>query len=239
MKNTNIIAVIPARAGSKGLPGKNIKILNGKPVIAYSIEAAVNCADIDAVYVNSDSNEYLEVGETYGAIPYKRSAHLASDTATMASVVTSFIDDIKYLETPFDAVLVLYPTYPFRSPEQLTDIIEYFFSYPNCSSVVGLKKPDTHPYLCCELDIKNGLRTLIPYNINKFYRRQDYPNCFEFSTWALIISANNSNNLNAQMFDEQSKGYIIPDNAITLDIDTLEDFHYARYLILNKKTVEI
>jgi CMP-N,N'-diacetyllegionaminic acid synthase len=234
MKHTNVIAVIPARAGSKGLPGKNIRNLGGKPVMAHSIEAAVNCTDIDAVYVNSDSNEYLEIGESYGAIPYKRPAHLASDTTTMTSVVSAFIGDMNHLETPCDAVLVLYPTYPFRSPEQLTDIIEYFFSYPNCSSVVGLKKPDTHPYLCCELDIKNGVSTLIPYDINKFYRRQDYPTYFELSAWALMISSHNSDNLNAQMLDEKSKGYVIPDTAVTLDIDTSDDFEYARYLILNK-----
>jgi CMP-N-acetylneuraminic acid synthetase len=100
-----------------------------------------------------------------------------------------------------------------------------------------LKKPDTHPYLCCELGIKNGVSTLIPYDINNFYRRQDYPNYFEFSSWALVVSARHADNLNAQMFNEKSKGYIIPDAAVTLDIDTLDDFEYASYLISTKNSL--
>jgi CMP-N,N'-diacetyllegionaminic acid synthase len=231
MREKKIVAVVPARSGSTGLPNKNILDLGGKPMFAHSVEPALGSSYIQDVYLNSDSDEYLDLGKAHGALPYKRDAHLANVSASVLPVVADFLATMEKEGTRCDAALVLYPTYPFRSSEQIDDIIRFYLDHPGCSSVVGLKNPDTHPYLCLNKDAENGISTVLPYDVNQYYRRQDYPVFYEFTTWALMVSFTEIDQLNAQMFNENTKGYVVPDGAITLDIDVAEDYEYAQYLI--------
>lgn len=121
-----MLAIIPARGGSKGLPGKNIRELEGKPLIAYTIEAALNAKVIDRVVVTTDDEEIAGVAKKYGAeVPFMRSADLSSDCASAIDVYIDAIQRLgrKYESEPF---MVLLPSVPFRTSEHIEEAYDLF-----------------------------------------------------------------------------------------------------------------
>lgn len=124
MKN---IAVIPARSGSKGLPDKNIKMLQGKPLMAYSIEAAQNSGKYDTIHVSTDSLEYAEIAKKYGAdVPFLRSSDLASDSASTWDAVKYVLTEYEKRDRLFDTVTVLQPTSPLRTAGDIKNAFRFF-----------------------------------------------------------------------------------------------------------------
>lgn len=232
----NIVAMIPARSGSKGLPDKNIKNLCGRPVMGYSIEAALGCTSINEVFVNSDSQKYLDLSVELGAQPFLRSTDLAQDNTSMGSVVGDFVDSLEKQGKFFDAVIVLYPIYPLRSSDDLITMIAEFKKLGGNRSLIGMKTPDTHPYLCYQINDNGVPTTVMGHDPNIYYRRQTYPEYFEITHWACIFSVKSLSMLNAQLMNENTYGYRIPDNARIVDIDTFEDFQYAEFLL--QKNIE-
>lgn len=222
--------MVPARSGSKGLPEKNLRILKGLPLIAHSIIPAVECNLIDEVYINSDSNEYLEIGKKYGAKGYLREEKYASDDASMKSVLIDFISFISTQKSKVDGILVLYPTYPFRTQEDLSDILETYKNIEEGSNLVGLLEPKVHPFLIYNRDAKGYLKQYSNFDASKFYRRQDYPKVFELSHWACVVPAIDISSLNNQLINDTTFGYLIDKPIQIVDVDTLEDFSYAEYL---------
>lgn len=121
MKN---IAIITARGGSKRIPKKNIKEFCGKPIIAYSIEAALNSGMFDEVMVSTDSEEIAEVAKKYGAnVPFLRSEATSNDFATTRDVLVEVIEEYKKLGKKFDFMTCIYPTAPFVTAEKLKDAV--------------------------------------------------------------------------------------------------------------------
>lgn len=121
------IAVIPARGGSKGLPGKNTKLLAGKPLIAWSIEQALECGTIDCVHVSTDDLEIADVARAHGAdVPYLRPAELAQDTTSTEPVMTYALDWYQRAGRTFDAIVLLQPTSPLRFPGTVGAALEEF-----------------------------------------------------------------------------------------------------------------
>lgn len=119
------LAVITARGGSKRIPGKNIKEFCGKPIIAYSIEAAIDSRLFDEVMVSTDSEEIAEIAKKYGAkIPFMRSAETAGDFATTAEVIMEVITCYKHMGREFDTVVCIYPTAPFVTADKLREAVE-------------------------------------------------------------------------------------------------------------------
>ena len=119
MKN---LAIIPARSGSKGLVDKNIKLLDGKPLIAYSIEAALQSGVFDMVMVSTDSEKYAEIAWNYGAqVPFLRSAETSSDTASSWDAVAEVIENYRKLGTVFDTFMLLQPTSPLRTAQNIRE----------------------------------------------------------------------------------------------------------------------
>ena len=113
MKN---IAIIPARAGSKGLPDKNIKLLNGKPLLQYSVEAALGSGCFDKVMVSTDSEKYAEIAREAGAeVPFLRSAYTSTDKASSWDMVEEVLDGYERLGWTFDTFCLLQPTSPMRT----------------------------------------------------------------------------------------------------------------------------
>lgn len=114
------IAIIPARSGSKGLKDKNIKLLAGKPMVAYTIEAAKQSGIFDCVHVSTDSDEYARIAREYGAdVPFLRSDELSSDTAGSWDVVRWTMAQYAKLGQVFDCVTLLQPTSPLRTDEDI------------------------------------------------------------------------------------------------------------------------
>ena len=144
----NNIAVIPARSGSKGLPDKNIRIINGKPLLAYTIEAALNSGCFDTVHVSTDSEKYADIAKEYGAdVPFLRSAELASDTANTWDAVREVLN--RYAETgkAFDTVMLMQPTTPLRTG---TDVQEAYrlMREKKARSVISVCEVDHSPLWC-------------------------------------------------------------------------------------------
>ena len=116
------ICIIPARAGSKRIVKKNIKPFMGKPIMAYSIEAALNSGLFDVVMVSTDSEEFAKVARLYGAeVPFMRSAETANDFASTADVINEVLDNYQNQNRSFDIVSCIYSTAPFVTPERLRE----------------------------------------------------------------------------------------------------------------------
>jgi len=229
-----IVALIPARENSQGLPGKNIKLLCGKPLISYTIESACSCPKVNEVYLNSDSEDYLEIGEKYGAKKFLRPPEHATNEASMKSVIGNFIEKLEQESANFDAVLVLYPVYPLRTSEHLTNIIEAFEAQGGNTPLIGIKEPFTHPYLCYERKANGQLKNVMGIDENQFYRRQQYPEYYQITHWATMLPTHSISKLNNQLICSDSFGYSVPKGKnIHVNIDELIDFQFAEFLLKN------
>lgn len=142
-----VLAIIPARGGSKGLPGKNTRALYGKPLIAWSIEQARACHEIDSVIVSTDDPEIARVAASFGAaVPFLRPGQLASDTASSIDVILHAIDFMAKAGSSFNLVVLLEPTSPLREVSDISGAIKQLCDTPNCQSVVGVSQTEsTHP----------------------------------------------------------------------------------------------
>jgi YrbI family 3-deoxy-D-manno-octulosonate 8-phosphate phosphatase len=121
------LAIIPARGGSKGVPGKNIRSCNGRPLIAWSIEHALECDRIDKIVVSTDADEIAHVARSFGAeVPRLRPAHLATDESKTEPVMMHVLDELRDIGYEPDAVVLLQPTSPYRRPGRLDEAIQRF-----------------------------------------------------------------------------------------------------------------
>ena len=224
-----MIALIPARGGSKGLPGKNIRLLNGKPLIAYAIEAALKAKHIDRVIISTDDEEIARVAVEYGAeLPFMRPAELASDTAM---AVDNYIYTIDRLEKeggkPIEAFVVLQPTSPLRIAEDIDGAVELFLK-KEADSVISYTK-EAHPVVWHKY-LDNESRFVDIFDANIKNRQENrvsyYPNGAVYVFRTAIIRER-------KYYTDRSYAYVMP-RSRSVDIDFIEDFEYAEFL-LNRK----
>jgi len=142
-----VLAIIPARAGSKGIPGKNVRPLCGKPLIAWSIEQALTCPEIDTVVVSTDSTAIADVALSYGAeVPFIRPESLSGDTASSIDVLLHAIDHMQERDLGYDLVVLVEPTSPLREISDISGAIQHLLHTPGVESVVGVSQVETlHP----------------------------------------------------------------------------------------------
>lgn len=143
-----VIAIIPARAGSKGLLGKNVKLLCGKPLIAWSVEAGLASQYIDEVLVTTDGEDIASIARKFGAsVPFLRPSELASDTATTFDAVKHAIDFYaQNMHKKFDYIVLLEPTSPLREKDDLNQMLEKFESNDGeYDAIVSLGEVHEHP----------------------------------------------------------------------------------------------
>lgn len=161
------IAIIPARSGSKGLPNKNILMLLGKPLIAYTIEAAIESGIFARVIVSTDSLEYKKISERYGAEVILREDRLASDTATSFMVIQNVLNKV----TGYDYFVLLQPTSPFRSANHIREAISFFEQRNEFNYLVSVTESEKSPDLIKPVDHDQSLKH---FNLDfSHYRRQD------------------------------------------------------------------
>jgi CMP-N,N'-diacetyllegionaminic acid synthase len=133
---SKVYALVPARGGSKTIPQKSIVPLMDQPLIAYTLQA-INASEVaDVVYVSSDDEQILAVANYYGAEKFKRDPHLASNEATLDSVVAEFIHRIK--PEPKDIIILLLPTSPLRTSEHIRDALAEFKDFPTCRCLLSV-----------------------------------------------------------------------------------------------------
>jgi len=178
-KNKTFLAIIPARGGSKGLPGKNIKELCGKPLISWTIEAGLSSAYIDEVMVTTNCSEIAEIAQNEGAtVPFLRPDELASDTATTFDAIKHTIDFFKNnFNKTYDYIVLLEPTSPLREKNDLDDMIQKIVSLENdFDAIVSIGEVHLHPSIMKH--VKGN--EIEPYckELTIASRRQDNPSAF-------------------------------------------------------------
>jgi N,N'-diacetyl-8-epilegionaminate cytidylyltransferase len=230
MRN-KIYAFIFARAGSKGVPGKNIRMLGGKPLIAHSIAVAKNCKYIDRVIVSTDCQKIADIALEHGAeIPFLRPANLAQDNSPEWLAWQHAITEIsgKQEGDKFNIFVSLPATSPLKSVEDINTCIETFLNH-DTDFVVTCQKAEHHPSFNMITLNENGYASLAMPLKKKISRRQDAPAIFDMTTVAYISTPDFILNNNS-IFDGRIKTVLIPDSR-AMDIDTELDFQFAEFLI--------
>ena len=231
-KNKKILAVITARGGSKGIPGKNIKPLGGHPLIAWTIKAAAGSKYLDNFLVSTDDEKIAEVSRQYGApVPFMRPAELATDSAKSIPVVQHAINWFKEnKKKEFDCVMLLQPTSPFRKVEDIDKSIEKMIE-TGADSVMGMKK--LVDFSLAKLKILDGDKILpliedegreskTRSELKDLYKR----NCAIYLTRTDLI-------MQGDLFGKDSRAYLMPEDR-SIDINTLTDFELAEFLTEKK-----
>jgi CMP-N,N'-diacetyllegionaminic acid synthase len=225
-----ILAIIPARGGSKGVPRKNIKVLGNQPLIAYSIESAKQSKLISHVMVSTEDAEIAEVAKKYNcAVPFMRPLELSQDNTPTIEVVQHVIKAYEKQNEFFDAILILQATCPFRTENEIDESIEIFIKQ-NTDSLISVREVPDHynPHWVFEtyengnLKIATGETKIIP-------RRQELPKAFVrdgsiYITKTSVIKEQNS------LFGN-SIAYRLNTNSKHINIDTTSDWEAAEKLI--------
>ncbi len=171
-----VLAIIPARGGSKRIPKKNIKLLSGKPLIAYSVEHGKGSSYIDRVICSTDSEEIADVAKEYGAeVPFLRPAELAGDASTDFDVFFNVLKTLQETEnyTP-DIVVQLRPTSPMRTVAHVDESIELLMKHPEADSVRTVTRPEQSPYKMFTVNSENGfLEPLIKIGDSEAFNSQE------------------------------------------------------------------
>lgn len=223
----DILVIIPARGGSKGLPGKNIRNLCGKPLIAYSIDVARAITTDDSICVSTDDPKIIDVVENYGLhVPFVRPAELASDTATTNDVLLHAIDFYEKRGRTFEKLLLLQPTSPLRKVEEVKEAIELYRD--DIDMVVSVTKSHSPAVLCN--DNEEGFVELI-YN-KKAGIRQSLPAFYEFNGAIYVININALKEKGLSFFNKRVKYVMTKETSI--DIDDIYDFYQVESII-NKR----
>lgn len=172
-KNKRILAVVTARGGSKGLPGKNIRILNGKPLIAWTLESALESEYIDEIFVSTDSQSIVDVCIQNGVdVPSLRPNELAQDTSSSMDVLIYTVDYLENNGKTFDYLILLEPTSPLRKLGDIDKMIEIAVNNSEADGVISLGRVHMeHPSL---IKKTNEEGYIVPYvdNAKEFYQRQ-------------------------------------------------------------------
>ena len=223
------LVVIPARGGSKGIPDKNIKLLGGKPLIHYTIEAAREVFPDEVIYVSTDSDRIKAVAEETGLkVPFLRPAHLATDTAGTHEVLLHALEYAKQKEYQPDIVVLLQATSPFRTAQHIKEALELYHS--DIDMVVSVKETKSNPYyVLFEEDEQGFLKKSKEGNFN---RRQDCPKVYEYNGAVYVI--NRESLLIHPLHDLQKvRKYVMPVES-SIDLDTPQDWEWAEWLLTKK-----
>lgn len=223
-QDKRILAIIPARGGSKGIPHKNIINLCGKPLIAHTIGAAKQSAYIDTVLVSTDDVDIQRVSEDYGAsVPFLRDAKIASDEARTISVVVDAVNRLQAIGQNFDTVVLLQPTSPLRTTDEIDVAIDVFFQN-EMKGVVSVNVAKVSPFL---LRTIKGSQLQRIISENSTIRRQDMPTYYEVNG-AIYINAI-SDITESLSFNDNPIPYIM-NREHSVDIDTWDDLDEAEKL---------
>jgi len=226
----NVLCTICVRGGSKGVKNKNIKNLNGKPLIAWTILQAKESNLFDKIVVSTDSEEIIKVAKEYGAeVFFKREAKLASDTAGKLDVIKdAFLRSEKYYNKKFDYLIDLDATAPLRSVEDITNSFNQFIKNNNDNLITATPSRKS-PYFNMIEIVDNKIQLV---KQAKFLRRQDTPKTYDMNAsiyiWKREVLLNNNS-----IFLENTGLYVM-DEMTAFDIDTEVDFKIVECLMKDK-----
>lgn len=228
MKN---LAIIPARSGSKGLKDKNIKMLNEKPLLAYSIEAAKESGLFDEIMVSTDSEEYAEIAKQWGAkVPFLRLQELSNDTASSWEVVRDVIERYKNSGLEFDTVALLQPTSPLRSSDDIINGYEVMKEM-SANFVVAVCEMDHSPLWANTLPTDFSMENFIRPEVVTM-PRQSIPTYYRINGALYIIKVDYLMKT-TDVYSEKSYATIMKKES-SIDIDDQMDFTIAEVLMTER-----
>lgn len=220
------LVLIPARAGSKGIPGKNIKELGGKPLIQYSIDAALTNFPAEDILISTDSAEIKAVAEKCGLkVPFLRPEALATDTSSSYDVILHALDFMSEQGKEYDQLVLLQPTSPFRNGQHLKEALALYTH--DLEMVVSVKESDENPYYTLFEESGNGF--LEHSKKGNFTRRQDCPPVYAYNGAIYIISVSAVRNKPIGQFTKVKK-YVMSD-ITSVDLDTPLDWDLAEIIL--------
>ena len=230
INNQRVLAFIGARSGSKGLVDKNIKLLNGLPLIAWTIKSALDSQYIDEVVFSSDSDAYLDIAKSYGANVVKRPDDLSGDKAALIDAVNHAYNVVTLKSAPFDIIINLQPTSPLRNASHIDQALELFLPEFH-------KNHDARLFSCYQIDKKYGW--IMRINNEGFagfidsaeqnktsHGRQENSQVLLPNGAIYILPANDMN----QFYNEHTIPFIMKEEE-SIDIDHLEDFIAAEKIM--------
>ena len=222
-----VLVVIPARGGSKGIPHKNIKLLNGKPLICYSIDVARQFTSDENICVTTDDDEIIKVVEDYGLkVPFKRPEYLATDTCGSNEVIQHAYQFYEQQGKHYDAILLLQPTSPFRKVEFLKDAVDLYDD--SIDMVTSVKLSSCNPYYDGFEENAEGLLK-ISKGDGTIERRQDAPNVWQQNGSIYVINPKSLTEKGMARFTRIRK--FTMSELYSVDIDNPLDWKVAELII--------
>lgn len=224
-----VIGVVVARGGSKGLPGKNIRPLLGKPLINWTIEAALAAPSIDTVVVSTEDKAIAQTARVAGArVPFLRPPHLATDSASSIEVVLHTIDSLEKVGERYDVVVLLEPTSPLRETSDIEQALSQLFKSEAGSVVSVCRAESHHPAFMYKLLDDNQM---VPYNHNQptGLRRQDIESVY-FLEGTVYCSRIDVLREQRSFYHADTRAYEVP-KWKSLEIDDIYDFTMVEALI--------
>jgi CMP-N-acetylneuraminic acid synthetase len=228
----NIMGFIPARGGSKGIPRKNMVLLNKKPLIQYTIEAAQESNYIDQIFVSTEDEEIARFCESLGvSVPYRRPVKLATDESTIIEAIMDALEWLKDSSLNFpDSIMLLQPTSPLRRPEDIDGAVE-LFQATQAESLISVHRMVEHPYDCLRIE-KNGWSFLAkPPSGERLISRQDYPEEFYYINGAIYLAKTEFLVRKKSFVVEGETALYFMNPADGVDIDDMFDLKRAEFYI--------
>ena len=223
---TNTLGLILARGGSKGIPRKNLKLLAGKPLIAWTIEAALQSQQLSSIVVSTDDPEIAQVAQHWGAdIPFLRPTELAQDDTPSIKPVLHALAELPHI----DSVMLLQPTSPLRTATDIDMCIALAHEH-NASSVVSVTESANHPYWTYQLDAECKLSKFLDQPT--VTRRQDLPLAYALNGALYFASASWLKRYKT-FVTEETVAYVMPKER-SVDLDTYLDWYFAEWLFQEK-----
>ena len=230
MRN-DVLIIIPARGGSKGIPHKNIKLLGDKPLIYYAIDTARAITSDENICVSTDDAEIKSVVEAYGLdVPFLRPEELSTDTAGTYEVLLHALDYYEKQGKHYDIVLLLQTTSPFRTAEQVKEALA-LYDKTEADMVVSVKECAANPYYNVFEEDKDGWLHVSKGDGNIF-RRQDAPKVYEYNGAIYIMNAEKLKQTHMHKLPHRVK-YVM-DEQSSFDLDTMADWNMAEEIIKSK-----
>lgn len=223
-----ILAIIPARGGSKGIKNKNIINLKGHPLISYTIDAALKSKYIDTAVVSTDSEEIARISKACGAsVPFLRPAELATDDSKTIDTVIHAINKLREMSSEFDVLVLLQPTQPLRDSKDIDAAIELFFD-KGLKGLASVSLVDDNPLLMRTMNKDGSMTSLL--GVNSTCRRQDMPVYYRVNGCIYINLVKDITE--STSFNDNEIGYVMDKNH-SVDIDELKDLIMAEYYLEN------
>jgi len=230
IKNNSIKALIPARGGSKGISNKNMSILNGKPLIFYTINEILKILNPEDIYLSSDSDEILNYGDSFKINLIKRPDEISQDKSTSSDVINHFINH-KKLENKNDfTILYLQPTSPLRTFSHIKESLEIFYKN-DCNALISVSESKELPNKAYIAKDNKLEKMILSQNVSEL--RQELPITY-YPNGAIYIFSKNQFLKKVEIPSKNLRPYFM-DEIYSIDIDTQLDLKFAEFLMLKRE----